>query len=85
MADADPTSMTEDHVRAAYDALGLDPDGYQSTTRIDIDPSSVTVTRHRRDGAGRIAFSTFGGVRAEETVRIPTTLTRDYEPEADRG
>lgn len=41
----DPTSITRDQVRAAYDALGLDPDAWDDTFELLIDRGWVVVKR----------------------------------------
>jgi hypothetical protein len=46
---SDPTLISSDQVRAAYDALGLDPDRYDLTREIVITaPGTVVVYRFRR-------------------------------------
>lgn len=52
---SDPITITSDQVRAAYDALGLDPDVYADTMRIDVDGGRITITRLRRNSDGRLS------------------------------
>ena len=48
----EPTYVTEAQQRAAYDALGLDPELYNRTAEIVITPHKVEVIRYRHDVAG---------------------------------
>ena len=54
MSTADPATFTIQQQRAAYDALGLDPDGFTETTLVVITPTEVMVTRRLRNDAGRL-------------------------------
>lgn len=46
--------ITGEQLRAAYDALGLDPDTWNDTMRIVIAPHEVTVTQRLRNDAGHL-------------------------------
>lgn len=48
---SDPTYVTPTQLRAAYDALGLDPELFTSTRTITLDPHEVVTVRYvRLDG-----------------------------------
>lgn len=50
---SDPTTVTAEQLRAAYDALGLDPELWTRTRRIEIAPGKVRVIRFQLNDAGR--------------------------------
>lgn len=64
----DPLNVTAAHLRAAYDALGLDPARFDQTVSFVCEPGKLTVVRMRvdADGDGMLA----GDGAATETVTI---------------
>ena len=88
----DPTSITTDQLRAAYDALGLDPERFEDVMRIYIGPDECAVERvthptpHER--VTSIASIPFGAVPTDEPsfpfevfgIEEPAP-TEDVEPE----
>lgn len=51
---SDPYGINIEQVRAAYDAMGLDPEQWNNTRQVEFDPHEVRVTRYVRDEKGRI-------------------------------
>jgi hypothetical protein len=49
---SDPTFVTPTQLRAAYDALGLDPELFWSTRTIHLEPHEVTPIRYVLNGDG---------------------------------
>ena len=66
---SDPTTITGDQIRAAFDALGLDPDEFENTARVELTPHELVLTRHARNEQGR-AFIRDGRVKATVTTLI---------------
>lgn len=65
---ADPKRITRSMVRAAYDALGLDPALYQFTGRVKVEPDVVTIERIAVSVEGRPLF--IDGAPETETTEL---------------
>lgn len=63
-------TITMQHIRAAYEALGLDPDKFDGVMLIKMTPSQVQVTRQAYDKGGR-AYTDESGEVATTTATIP--------------
>lgn len=66
----DPAAIPLERLRAAYDALGLHPDGWRLTRSIHLTPHEVTVTRHAADHTGHTHLGPDGEV-VTQSVGIP--------------
>lgn len=65
----DPMNVTAVQLRAAYDALGLDPDRFDQTVSFTAEPGKLTVIRMRVDQDGAAAVAGIDEV-ATETITI---------------
>lgn len=72
---ADPTHITTDQLRAAYDALGLDADGWNRTMRFELRPDFVILVRYRPGENGRPY------VENDEIVTDPVAIPVRWAPE----
>lgn len=64
----DPIWITKEQQRAAYDALGLDPDRWSQTREVRLQPHAVVVERYRRGDRGILVA---GGEPIVDTTVIP--------------
>jgi hypothetical protein len=73
----DPTHTTVAQQRAAYDALGLDPNLFEMTESILIRSDAVTVTRFRTDPeTGQVIL----GAIATRVAVLPLATSPDEAP-----
>jgi hypothetical protein len=72
----DPMNVSVDQIRAAYDALGLDPNQWRNTWRITIE-NGVEVLRHNRDGHGNPQYNRAGSGLLTERISIPMAAVSD--------
>jgi hypothetical protein len=77
---SDPKFVTTDQMRAAYDALGLDGDGFNRTRSVEFQPHEVRVTRYVVNDEGQLSLDEFDKPY-DETVTIPlSALEHDLWP-----
>lgn len=68
---SDPDAVTTEQLRAAYEALGLDPERFHGTRTIHISPDGVEVVRyHQPDGKTRIVDGTNAVYAEVLTLRL---------------
>lgn len=85
---SDPQTITEKRQRAAYDALGLDPELYSRTAEIVISPWKVEVIRYRHEN-GRKYIDPETGSPAVDVLELlladpaPPALPPDVADSAD--
>lgn len=72
---ADPTTLTLDQLRAAYEALGLDPADWSSTALIQITPHKATVVRYEHNDEGHIVAVDGAPVTVITTIPLGPTET----------
>jgi hypothetical protein len=60
--------ITEERVRAAYEALGFEPEEFDYTTQIVIVPDRVTIERVIHDEEGNVGWK--GGLPTIERITI---------------
>jgi len=68
---SDPTFIGEVAMRNAYDALGLDGEGWNSTRLIEIEPHEVRVTRYLRTESGSVVIVGEPIEAVTETIVVP--------------
>lgn len=64
---SEPTRVSAAQMRAAYNALGLHPERWNDTMRIDITPHAVIVTRASRNEDGRMHVDHIGSLAVDAT------------------
>jgi hypothetical protein len=67
---SDPMNIKLEQLRAAYDALGLDPNRFDQTQSFLVEPGVVTVVRVRVDEAGQNIVLPGRSALATETVQV---------------
>ena len=64
---SDPTRITREQLRAAYDALGLDPARFADTIVVSADEDTVKVAR--------VIYGADGHYAGQHGIRIPVDRT----------
>jgi hypothetical protein len=79
---SDPDTVTVEQMRAAYDALGLDPQRFKSTRSVHIQPGDVEVVRyHQVDGGSHLVEGSDAICMELLTLRLVSESgTAEHEP-----